>query len=169
MKVFARTDSLDRPAVPDRVEIGEGALLGFVGHAVAANELPALAADDAEQRLPNIQATHHAFEREVGDISSVSSGFSGSGRAASIPFDAPPNRLRQVYRNCLAIAFDLRLPQRMPHAVVFPVPLPDLVRSFVRAAAVPQSLAVDGSLAFAAFGDGAEKQARRAWSLPSVA
>ena len=39
--------------------------LASFGHAVAADELSALRADDAVQRLAKVETVDHAFEREV--------------------------------------------------------------------------------------------------------
>jgi hypothetical protein len=62
---FLRPHPLDRLTIPRSGQAGDGAQLGLVGHAMAADELPALRANDAVQRLAKIETLHQTFERKV--------------------------------------------------------------------------------------------------------
>ena len=61
---FARTRLIGSPShAADQA--GDGAQLGLLGHAVAADELPTLRADDPVQRLALIETVDQTLERKV--------------------------------------------------------------------------------------------------------
>src|SRR5262245_14356154 len=157
---FLCPDPFDWFAVPRAAQSGDGAQLGLLGHAVAADELPTLRSNDAVQRLAKVETLDQTFKRKV---ARHKEGNERLFRFRPKRLEFLPVGLRAGCPEVFVLLVDgllSRLPQLLKYVVVFELHLVTLAELLFVLLLRRKGLIVGGGLTLSRLGNAPEPAAR---------